>query len=574
MHSVTGSFNLPSEPLIKTRIMAKYIFVTGGVTSSLGKGIIAASLAKLLQARGFSVTIQKFDPYINIDPGTLNPYEHGECYVTNDGAETDLDLGHYERFLNTPTSQANNVTTGRIYQTVIQEERAGKFLGKTVQVVPHITDEIKRRIQLLGQTGKFDIIITEFGGTVGDIESLPYLEALRQMRWELGNDNCIVIHLTLIPYLNAAKELKTKPTQHSVRELLTTGIQADILVCRTEHPISMDIRRKLAVFCNVEVASVIEAMDASTIYDVPQLMLKEKLDTVVISKLKMRDRREPNLTKWNDFIYRLKNPVKKIKVALVGKYNELPDAYKSIYESFLHAGAENECKVKVVPIKSEQIEDYEGTMADFFKGYDGILVAPGFGERGIKGKIKAIQFARENNVPFFGICLGMQCAVVEFAQNVLNLKDAASTEVEPNTSNPVIDLMPEQKAIVEKGGTMRLGAYSCELKKKSKAYEAYKTVKISERHRHRWEFNNAYIKQFEAAGMIFSGSNPETNLIEIIELPELTWFVGVQFHPELKSTPENPHPLFVQFVKACLKTGRDITKKFNENLIQQKAEVI
>ena len=554
--------------------MAKYIFVTGGVTSSLGKGIIAASLAKLLQARGFSVTIQKFDPYINIDPGTLNPYEHGECYVTNDGAETDLDLGHYERFLNTPTSQANNVTTGRIYQTVIQEERAGKFLGKTVQVVPHITDEIKRRIQLLGQTGKFDIIITEFGGTVGDIESLPYLEALRQMRWELGNENCIVIHLTLIPFLNAAKELKTKPTQHSVRELLTTGIQADILVCRTEHPISMDIRRKLAVFCNVEVASVIEAMDASTIYDVPQLMLKEKLDTVVISKLKMRDRREPNLTKWNDFIFRLKNPVKKIKVALVGKYNELPDAYKSIYESFLHAGAENECKVKVVPIKSEHIEDYEGTMADFFKGYDGILVAPGFGERGIKGKIKAIQFARENNIPFFGICLGMQCAIVEFAQNVLHLRDAASTEVIPDTPNPVIDLMPEQKAIVEKGGTMRLGAYACELKKKSKAYEAYKTIKISERHRHRWEFNNAYMKQFEAAGMIFSGINPETNLVEIIELPELNWFVGVQFHPELKSTPENPHPLFVQFVKACLKTGRDIVKKSADTLMPQKVEVI
>ena len=554
--------------------MAKYIFVTGGVTSSLGKGIIAASLAKLLQARGFSVTIQKFDPYINIDPGTLNPYEHGECYVTNDGAETDLDLGHYERFLNTPTSQANNVTTGRIYQTVIQEERAGKFLGKTVQVVPHITDEIKRRIQLLGQTGKFDIIITEFGGTVGDIESLPYLEALRQMRWELGNENCIVIHLTLIPFLNAAKELKTKPTQHSVRELLTTGIQADILVCRTEHPISMDIRRKLAVFCNVEVASVIEAMDASTIYDVPQLMLKEKLDTVVISKLKMRDRREPNLTKWNDFIFRLKNPVKKIKVALVGKYNELPDAYKSIYESFLHAGAENECKVKVVPIKSEHIEDYEGTMADFFKGYDGILVAPGFGERGIKGKIKAIQFARENNIPFFGICLGMQCAIVEFAQNVLHLKDAASTEVIPDTPNPVIDLMPEQKAIVEKGGTMRLGAYACELKKKSKAYEAYKTIKISERHRHRWEFNNAYMKQFEAAGMIFSGINPETNLVEIIELPELNWFVGVQFHPELKSTPENPHPLFVQFVKACLKTGRDIVKKSADTLMPQKEVVI
>jgi CTP synthase len=533
--------------------MAKYIFVTGGVTSSLGKGIIAASLAKLLQARGFSVTIQKFDPYLNIDPGTLNPYEHGECYVTDDGAETDLDLGHYERFLNIPTSQANNVTTGRIYQTVINREREGAYLGKTVQVVPHITDEIKRRVQLLGASNQYDIVITELGGTVGDIESLPYLEALRQLRWDLGSDNCLVVHLTLIPYLSAAKELKTKPTQHSVKELLSAGIQPDVLVCRTEHPLSMDIKRKLALFCNVDSASVIEAMDAETIYDVPLLMLKEKLDTVVLYKMRLPDRREPELKKWKAFLGKLKNPSNEVKIGLVGKYNELPDAYKSIYESFIHAGSVNECKVRVIPIHSEDLEKDKKDVVKLISGLDGILVAPGFGERGIEGKYEAIRYCRENNKPFFGICLGMQSAVVEFSRNVLGLKDAASTEVNTNTKNPVIDLMPEQKKISTKGGTMRLGSYGCDIKKKTKAFEAYKSTTIEERHRHRWEFNNNYLKQIEAAGMIATGINIETGLVEIVEIPTHPWFVGVQFHPELKSTPENPHPLFVDFVKACLK---------------------
>ena len=533
--------------------MAKYIFVTGGVTSSLGKGIIAASLAKLLQARGFSVTIQKFDPYLNIDPGTLNPYEHGECYVTDDGAETDLDLGHYERFLNIPTSQANNVTTGRIYQTVINREREGAYLGKTVQVVPHITDEIKRRVQLLGASNQYDIVITELGGTVGDIESLPYLEALRQLRWELGSDNCLVVHLTLIPYLSAAKELKTKPTQHSVKELLSAGIQPDILVCRTEHPLSMDIKRKLALFCNVDSASVIEAMDAETIYDVPLLMLKEKLDSVVLYKMRLPDRREPELKKWKEFLGKLKNPSNEVKIGLVGKYNELPDAYKSIYESFIHAGSVNECKVRVVPIHSEDLEKDKKDVIKLISGLDGILVAPGFGERGIEGKYEAIRYCRENNKPFFGICLGMQSAVVEFSRNVLGLKDAASTEVNPTSKNPVIDLMPEQKKISTKGGTMRLGSHACEIKKKTKAYEAYKSTNIQERHRHRWEFNNDYLAQIEAAGMVATGINVETGLVEIIEIPKHPWFVGVQFHPELKSTPENPHPLFVDFVAACLK---------------------
>jgi CTP synthase len=533
--------------------MAKYIFVTGGVTSSLGKGIIAASLAKLLQARGFSVTIQKFDPYLNIDPGTLNPYEHGECYVTDDGAETDLDLGHYERFLNIPTSQANNVTTGRIYQTVISREREGAYLGKTVQVVPHITDEIKLRVQLLGASNKYDIVITELGGTVGDIESLPYLEALRQLRWELGSDNCLVVHLTLIPYLSAAKELKTKPTQHSVKELLSAGIQPDVLVCRTEHPLSMDIKRKLALFCNVDSASVIEAMDAETIYDVPLLMLKEKLDAVVLYKMRLPDRREPELKKWKEFLGKLKNPSNEVKVGLVGKYNELPDAYKSIYESFIHAGAINECKVRVVPIHSEDLEKDKKDVIKLISGLDGILVAPGFGERGIEGKYEAIRYCREHNKPFFGICLGMQSAVVEFSRNVLGLKDAASTEVNPASKNPVIDLMPEQKKISTKGGTMRLGSYACEIKKKTKAYDAYKNTNIQERHRHRWEFNNDYLKQIETAGMVATGINVETGLVEIVEIPKHPWFVGVQFHPELKSTPENPHPLFVDFVAACLK---------------------
>ena len=532
--------------------MAKYIFVTGGVTSSLGKGIIAASLAKLLQARGLTVTIQKFDPYLNVDPGTLNPYEHGECYVTDDGAETDLDLGHYERFLNVPTSQANNVTTGRIYQTVINREREGAYLGKTVQVVPHITDEIKRRAMLLGSSNEFEIVITELGGTVGDIEALPYLEALRQLRWELGTDNCLVVHLTLIPYLKAAKELKTKPTQHSVKELLSAGIQPDVLVCRTEYPISMDIRRKLALFCNVEVSSVIEAIDAETIYDVPMLMLKERLDAVVISKLRLPDRREPELSKWKEFLGKLKNPVHEVTIGLVGKYNELPDAYKSIYEAFIHAGAMNECRVKVEPIHAEQLENAKADIGKILSHFDGVLVAPGFGERGIEGKYAAIRYCREQKIPFFGICLGMQSAVVEFSRNVLGLKDAASTEVNPNTAHPVIDLMAEQKTITAKGGTMRLGAYNCTLKKKSKVLEAYKNTQISERHRHRWEFNNNYLKQIEAAGMMATGVNPESGLVEIIEIIDHPWFVGVQFHPELKSTVENPHPLFVQFVKACL----------------------
>ncbi|HMN90771.1 MAG TPA: CTP synthase [Saprospiraceae bacterium] len=533
--------------------MTKYIFVTGGVTSSLGKGIISASLAKLLQARGFNVTIQKFDPYINVDPGTLNPYEHGECFVTDDGAETDLDLGHYERFLNTPTSQANNVTTGRIYQTVINQERAGEYLGKTVQVIPHITDEIKRRVQLLGDSRRYDIVITELGGTVGDIESLPYLESLRQLRWELGSDNCLVIHLTLIPYLSAAKELKTKPTQHSVKELLTTGIQPDILVCRTEYPLTMDIRRKLALFCNVEVSSVIEAIDAESIYDVPLLMLKEKLDAVVLAKMRLPDRREPRLDTWKIFLGKLKNPTREVRIGLVGKYNELQDAYKSIHESFVHAGAMNECRVTVEPVHSEKLEeDYHSTAARL-KEMDGVLVAPGFGERGIVGKINAIRYVRENKIPFFGICLGMQCAVVEFALHVLKLKTAASTEVNPKTPHPVIDMMPEQKKITDKGGTMRLGAYVCELVKDSKAYKAYGAARINERHRHRYEFNNEYKERIEKAGLRAVGINPDSGLVEIVELQDHPWFIGVQFHPELKSTVENPHPLFVAFIEACIK---------------------
>jgi len=537
--------------------MTKYIFVTGGVTYSLGKGIIAASLAKLLQARGFSVTIQKFDPYLNVDPGTLNPYEHGECYVTDDGAETDLDLGHYERFLNVPTSQANNVTTGRIYQTVINKERAGDYLGKTVQVIPHITDEIKRRIQLLGSTQEFDIVITELGGTVGDIESLPYIESLRQMRWELGLDNCLVIHLTLIPYLRAAKELKTKPTQHSVKELLQSDIQPDILVCRTEYALSMDIRRKLALFCNVEVGSVIEALDAETIYDVPLLMLKEQLDTTAIRKLRLQDRREPDLSAWKTFLGKLKNPSSEVRIGLVGKYNELQDAYKSIYESFVHAGAINECKVNVLPIHSEQLEGDMASVGKVLKDLDGVLIAPGFGERGIEGKIRAIQHARETNLPFFGICLGMQCCVVEYARNVLNLAGASSTEVNEQTDYPVIHLMPEQKAITQKGGTMRLGSYDCQLRRKTLASKAYGTLLISERHRHRYEFNNVYKDQFEKSGLVPTGINPATGLVEIVELKEHPYFVGVQFHPELKSTVENPHPLFVSFVKAAIEHHKE-----------------
>jgi CTP synthase len=519
--------------------MTKYIFVTGGVTSSLGKGILCASLAKLLQARGFSVTIQKFDPYLNVDPGTLNPYEHGECYVTDDGAETDLDLGHYERFLGTPTSQANNVTTGRVYQTVINQEREGAYLGKTVQVIPHVTDEIKRRMLLLGQTGQYDIVITELGGTVGDIESLPYVESVRQLRWELGRDNCIVIHLTLVPFLKAAGELKTKPTQHSVKELLSLGVQPDVLACRTEHALSTDIRRKMAQFCNVETAAVIEMVDAETIYDVPLLLLKERLDAVVISKLHLSDRREPNLTSWKNFLGKLKNPTHEVRIGLVGK-------------AFVHAGAVNECKVRVVPIHAEALEGSYKDVAKSLAGLQGVLVAPGFGERGIEGKLSAIRFARENKVPFFGICLGMQCACVEFARNVLGLEGAASTEVSPDTPHPVIDLMQSQKDVTQKGGTMRLGAFACDLRKGSRSHVAYGSQHISERHRHRWEFNNTYLEDFGKAGMLASGTNPESNLVEIMELQDHPWFVGVQFHPELKSTVETPHPLFVGFVKACI----------------------
>ncbi len=534
--------------------MTKYIFVTGGVTSSLGKGIISASLAKLLQARGYRVTIQKFDPYINIDPGTLNPYEHGECYVTEDGAETDLDLGHYERFLNTPTSQANNITTGRIYQNVINKEREGAFLGKTVQVVPHITDEIKRNIRILGESGKFDLVITELGGTVGDIESLPYIEAVRQFRWEIGYSNSLVIHLTLVPYLSAAGELKTKPTQHSVKTLLEYGIQPDILVCRTEHPLNQDIKRKIALFCNVNASAVVESIDASTIYDVPLLMLKEHLDKTVLTKLKLPHKNEPDLESWKDFLGRLKNPTAEVHIGLVGKYVELPDAYKSINESFIHAGAKNECKVRLKYISSEELTAKNA--AEKMQGLHGVLVAPGFGSRGIEGKIDAIRYVREHNIPFFGICLGMQCAVIEFGRNVLGLKNANSTEMDEKTKYPVISMMEEQKKIKNKGGTMRLGAYACELKKGTKSAAIYGKTRISERHRHRYEFNNDYLDQYEKAGLIASGINPENNLVEIMELKNHPFFIGAQFHPELKSTVANPHPLFVNFVAASLANSR------------------
>ncbi|MBC8757469.1 CTP synthase [Kordia sp. YSTF-M3] len=528
----------------------KYIFVTGGVTSSLGKGIIAASLAKLLQSRGYRTTIQKLDPYINVDPGTLNPYEHGECYVTDDGAETDLDLGHYERFLNVPTSQANNVTTGRIYQSVIDKERRGEFLGKTVQVVPHITNEIKERIQILGNSGNYDIVITEIGGTVGDIESLPYIEAVRQLLWELGEHNGIVIHLTLVPYLSAAGELKTKPTQHSVKTLMESGIKADVLVCRTEHELSEELRHKLALFCNVKREAVIQSIDAKTIYDVPNLMLEEGLDTVVLKKLALVDEGMPDLTRWNKFLTKFRNPKHTVTIGLIGKYVELQDSYKSILESFIHAGAENEIKVIVESIHSEHIT--EKTIAEKFKNLDGILVAPGFGDRGIEGKIKAVQYARENNVPFLGICLGMQMAVIEFARNVLGLESANSTEMNPNTASPVINLMEAQKNIENKGGTMRLGAWECELLPGSKVHDIYGKSMILERHRHRYEFNNEYKEKIEAAGLVATGLNPKTGLVEIIELPSHPWFVGVQYHPEYKSTVANPHPLFVAFVKAAL----------------------
>ena len=529
----------------------KYIFVTGGVTSSLGKGIIAASLAKLLQARVYKTTIQKLDPYINVDPGTLNPYEHGECYVTDDGAETDLDLGHYERFLNVRTSQANNVTTGRIYQSVIEKERRGEFLGKTVQVVPHITNEIKERVQLLGKSGDYDIVITEIGGTVGDIESLPYIEAVRQLLWELGENNGIVIHLTLVPFLSAAGELKTKPTQHSVKTLMESGIKADILVCRTEHDISNDKREKLALFCNVSREAVVQSIDASTIYDVPVLMLQEGLDTVALKKLALSDAMDPDLSHWREFLKKHKNPKSEVTIGLIGKYVELQDSYKSILESFIHAGAANEVKVKVRSIHSEHLS--ENDIDKKLMGLDGLLVAPGFGERGIEGKILAVRYARENNMPFLGICLGMQMAVIEFARNVRGLEGANSTEMDERTPHPVINLMEEQKSVTNKGGTMRLGAWDCDLTDGSLVKEVYQgESKIAERHRHRYEFNNAYREEMEAAGLVASGINTETDLVEIVELPSHPWFVGVQYHPEYKSTVANPHPLFVGFVKAVL----------------------
>ncbi len=527
----------------------KYIFVTGGVTSSLGKGIISASLAKLLQSRGYRVTIQKLDPYINIDPGTLNPYEHGECFVTDDGAETDLDLGHYERFLNVHTSQANNVTTGKIYQSVIEKERRGEYLGKTVQIIPHITDEIKRCIQILGSKSEFDFVITEIGGTVGDIESLPYIEAVRQMKWE-KEDDCIVIHLTLIPYLSAAGELKTKPTQHSVKMLLENGVQPDILVCRTEHELSPAIRNKIAKFCNVTPNAVIQSIDASTIYDVPLLMLEEKLDEVVLEKLSVQPKGAPDLTQWIDFLNRFKNPKVQTTIALIGKYVELKDSYKSIAEAFIHAGAANEVGVEIRWIHSEELTPKNAI--EKLQGVDGVLVAPGFGSRGMDGKLEAIRYARESKIPFFGICLGMQMAVVEFARNVLGFADAHSTEMKEYSTHPVISLMAEQKTVMHKGGTMRLGSYPCRLLAGSKASEAYGGLeRIEERHRHRFEFNNEYKTQFEAAGMKCTGINPDSGLVEIIELPDHPYFLAAQFHPEYKSTVMNPHPLFVSFVKAA-----------------------
>ena len=536
----------------------KYIFVTGGVTSSLGKGIIAASLAKLLQARGYRTTIQKFDPYLNVDPGTLNPYEHGECYVTDDGAETDLDLGHYERFLNVPTSQANNVTTGRIYLSVIEKERRGEFLGKTVQVVPHITNEIKERMQLLGNSGDYDIVITEIGGTVGDIESLPYIESVRQLVWDLGEHNAIVIHLTLIPYLAAAGELKTKPTQHSVKTLMESGIKADILVCRTEHELSEELRNKLALFCNVKREAVIQSIDASTIYEVPSLMLEEGLDVVALKKLDLPKKAAPDLKNWNTFLRRLKNPKHTVNIGLVGKYVEMQDCYKSILEAFIHAGAANETKVNVISIHSEHID--QSNIQEKFSSLDGILVAPGFGERGIEGKIDAVRYARENKVPFFGICLGMQMAIIEYSRNVLGYADANSTEMNEHTAHPVVNLMEEQKTITDKGGTMRLGAWKCDIRKDSLAYKIYGKETISERHRHRYEYNSKYVAQLENAGLIASGVNPDTGLVEIIEIEDHPFFIGVQYHPEYKSTVANPHPIFVNFVAAAVQSKKNNIK--------------
>ena len=532
----------------------KYVFVTGGVASSLGKGIISASLARLLQGRGYSVTIQKLDPYINVDPGTLNPYEHGECYVTEDGAETDLDLGHYERFTAITTSQANNVTTGKIYQSVINKERRGDFLGKTVQVIPHITDEIKRRIVLLGKKGGYDVVITEIGGTVGDIESLPFIEAVRQLRYELGWGNTMVLHLTLVPYMRASGELKTKPTQHSVKQLLENGLQPDVLVLRSDMELGQELRRKVALFCNVSPNAVVESIDVPTIYEVPLRMQAQKLDEVVLEKLHLPCEGESEMGAWREFVDRVKNPKDTVRIALVGKYTALPDAYKSIVEAFVHAGAVNDVKVKVEYVNAESVND--SNAAEILGGWDGILVAPGFGHRGVEGKLAAVKYAREQKVPFLGICLGMQCAVIEFARNVLGYTDATSTEMETPTEHPVIDLMEGQKNVTDKGGTMRLGAYPCHVKRDSHLFEAYGQEVIYERHRHRYEFNSSFLADFEAAGMKATGVNPETGLVEAVEIAEHPWFVGVQFHPEYKSTVKNPHPLFVGFVAAALKNRK------------------
>ena len=533
----------------------KYIFVTGGVTSSLGKGIVSASLAKLLQARGFKVTIQKLDPYINVDPGTLNPYEHGECYVTDDGAETDLDLGHYERFLNISTSQNNNVTTGKIYQSVINKERKGDYLGKTVQVIPHITNEIKEHILKLGKAENYDVVITEIGGTVGDIESLPFIESIRQLKWDLNKD-VLFVHLTLIPYLSTSGELKTKPTQHSVKTLLEYGIQPDILVCRTEHHLDNGLRKKIALFCNVEQECVIESIDAKSIYEVPLLMLKEKLDTVVCQKLKLVNAIKPDLKKWNEFLINLQVPKQEINIALIGKYVELKDSYISIAESLIHAGAKNKTKVTLHWIHSSKLEDKN--CKELLKDINGIIVAPGFGSRAIEGKIKAVEYARVKQIPFLGICLGMQCAVIEFARNVLNMKNAHSTEIDSKSKYPVISMMEEQKQLVKMGGTMRLGSYQCDIEKNTLLHQIYSVKTIHERHRHRFEFNNQFKKEFESNGMIFSGKNLKNNLMETIEIPSHPWFIGVQYHPEYKSTVENPHPIFLGLIQAGLNHAESI----------------
>ena len=537
----------------------KYIFVTGGVASSLGKGIISATVARLLQSRGYSVTVQKFDPYINADPGRLNPYEHGESYVTEDGTECDLDLGHYERFTSITTSKNNTVTTGKIYKEILEKERRGEYMGKTVQVIPHITDEIKRRIQLLGVTKKYDVIISEIGGTVGDIESLPYIESVRQLRNQLGYQNSLLIHLAWVPYMAAACEMKTKPTQHSVKELQSEGVQPDVLVLRAEHSLPEDVRNKVALFCNVTTDAVVESIDVPTIYEVPLRMHDQHLDDVILRKLGITDSEEPNLKSWSEFVDKIKNPKYNVEVALVGKYTELPDAYKSINESFIHAGATNHCKVKVTYVPAEQLT--AANAEELLGGKSGIFVAPGTGVRGFDGKVEAVKYARENNIPFFGIGLGMQAAVVEFARNVLNLKDAHSKELDPQTKAPVIDLMEEQKKVTEKGGTMRLGGYPCALKAGSKAHQAYGADSIVERHRHRYEFNGEYLKQFEDAGIIASGINPETGLVEVIELSGHPWYVATQYNPEYKSTVATPAPLFVAFVAAALEFQKNCKAK-------------